>query len=202
MSLPNLPARIISARALTGGDVDVIQEDGRLTVSVAKQHDFNTVVALELDQPAMELPVVDSVGDSLTLDSTASASSEGEDANKPAPAANVVATTATDFDQGAFVRAVWRPKGEDKQPWLQIDFGEERTVSQLEMMEGKVGQSSTIKAFTVSARKGDGWEVVHTGSSVGHQLGIILKAPVTTDALRFDFQDFVRKVSLNAVNAY
>jgi alpha-L-fucosidase len=202
LSLPDLAAKVVSARCLTKGKATVKQVGGILTVTVTKTHEFDTIIALELDRPARELPVVASVGTSLTIGATATASSEGESSHKSAPASNVVATDAAEFDQGDYVRGVWRPKETDATPWLQIDFGGSKLVSQIALQEGKVGQESTVRAFTISARVGTDWKVVHKGASIGNNCGIVLDMPVTTDALRFDFQDFNRHVTLNLINAY
>jgi len=203
LSLPNLPAKVVSAKCLTGGEATVKQEDGTLTVSATTVDQIDTIIALELDQPAHKLSVVKSVGASLTIGATATASSEGTSNRKPAPASNVVATDATEFDQGDYVRGVWRPEmGKDDAPWMQIAFDGKKTVSQIHIQEGKVGQESTVSAFTISARDGKDWKVIYKGTSIGNNCGIVLDKPVVTDALRLDFKDFKRHVTLNLVNAY
>ncbi|MHC5068358.1 MAG: alpha-L-fucosidase [Planctomycetota bacterium] len=202
LTLPNLDATVVSARALTGGEATCAQTGDTLTVTASEQHAFNTIIALELDRPAMSVPVVESVSASHTLNAVATASSEGESSRKPAPAANVVATTAADFDQGAFVRAVWRHAANDQQPWLHVAFSEPKLVSQVQINEGKVGDISTVSAFTISAQTADGWQVVHRGDAIGHDYGVVLDTPVTTAALRFDFTKFKKHVTINAVNAY
>jgi alpha-L-fucosidase len=203
LTLPDLDAKVVGSRCLTDGTAIVRQADGKLSVTTSEQHAFDTIVVLELDRPAMELAVVESIGDNLTLDAVATASSEGVSRKEErALAKNVVATSATDFDQGAFVRAVWSPERADKAPWLQIALDGTKTVSQIEIREGKVGQSSTVRAFTISARNGKGWEVIYRGDGIGNTFGLVLDQPVRTDALRLDFQGFDRYVVLNSVNAY
>ncbi len=203
LSLPNLPAKVVSARCLTGGKVAVQQFGGKLNVTASQIHEFDTIIALELDCPAHKLPVVESVGASLTIGAKATASSEGTSSGKPAPASNVVASDATEFDQGDYVRGVWRPEmGKDDAPWLQITFDGIKTVRQIYIQEGKVGQASTVQAFTISARSGNDWKVVYEGTSIGNNCGIVLSKPVETDALRLDFQKFDQHVTLNLVNAY
>jgi alpha-L-fucosidase len=60
VSLPGLSRRVVRSRLLTGGQVDVKQADGRLTVFVpaASRQPLDTLVALELDGSAMELAAV------------------------------------------------------------------------------------------------------------------------------------------------
>ena len=65
LELPALPARVVSARALTGGEVEFQQTESGLTLRMpsASQDDINTLIALELDKSAMEItPVAVPVG--------------------------------------------------------------------------------------------------------------------------------------------
>jgi alpha-L-fucosidase len=61
LKLPNIPARILSAHLLTGGKVDVAQTASGIEISVAPSNrdPSNTVVVLELDSEATELPALE-----------------------------------------------------------------------------------------------------------------------------------------------
>ncbi|MCX6997002.1 MAG: alpha-L-fucosidase [Kiritimatiellaeota bacterium] len=57
LMLPPLPARIVKSRVLTGGEATVKQTEAGVEVSVpaANRQPMDTIVALELDQPALDL---------------------------------------------------------------------------------------------------------------------------------------------------
>lgn len=60
LALPAIPAKIIRARALTGGDVRLVQTDNGIEVSLplAQRSDMDTVLVFELDKPADEIEPV------------------------------------------------------------------------------------------------------------------------------------------------
>ena len=61
LRLPPIASKIISGKLLTGGPVTVRQTPAELEISVAPRdrNDADTVVALELDRPAGDLPALD-----------------------------------------------------------------------------------------------------------------------------------------------
>jgi alpha-L-fucosidase len=60
LRLPALPARVIAARRLAGGPVELAQDASGITLRVprARQDPVDTLVVLEIDRPAMELAPV------------------------------------------------------------------------------------------------------------------------------------------------
>lgn len=60
LKLPALPAKVLRASVVTGGEVNVSQTENGLELAVppAKRSDLDTVIALELDRPASALPLV------------------------------------------------------------------------------------------------------------------------------------------------
>jgi len=76
--LPPLPAKVVKATALTGGDVDVVQNDKELVVKLPKKYhnDFDTVIKLELDRAAFGIQPMPSENINLaSLNASAKASS-------------------------------------------------------------------------------------------------------------------------------
>lgn len=57
LTLPNLPAKILRASLLTGGDVSVQQTDSELRIAVPASacQPIDTIIQLELDRPAVEI---------------------------------------------------------------------------------------------------------------------------------------------------
>ncbi len=58
LTLPAVPKKILAASLLTGGKVEVQQKQSGLTIHVAPQdrRQIDTIVKLELDGPAMDIP--------------------------------------------------------------------------------------------------------------------------------------------------
>lgn len=52
--LPAIPAKIVRASVLTGGEISLKQSDGgiELFAPIAAREEMDTIVALELDSPA------------------------------------------------------------------------------------------------------------------------------------------------------
>ena len=78
LTLPPLPAKIVKSCVLTGGQASVKQSDAGVEIALPKsdRREIDTIVALELDKPAIEIqPIaVNPVGQSLTAGKTAKAS--------------------------------------------------------------------------------------------------------------------------------
>jgi alpha-L-fucosidase len=57
ITLPALPAKIVKSWAVTGGPAKVTQTDSGVEISVpkAKQQEIDTIIALELDKPAIDI---------------------------------------------------------------------------------------------------------------------------------------------------
>jgi alpha-L-fucosidase len=60
LSLPAIPAKIVRASVLTGGEVSLTQTDGgiELFVPPAARKEMDTIIALQLDSPVNALQTV------------------------------------------------------------------------------------------------------------------------------------------------
>ena len=79
MHLPELPAKIVKASVLTGGEVTVSQDDKGLIVKVPPRfhNEYDTVIKLEIDRNAFEIePMPSENVDFISMNATAAASSE------------------------------------------------------------------------------------------------------------------------------
>ena len=208
LTLPALPAKIEKAEVLDSSDtVSVSQADGRMTIKYAGAgqeipNPTDTIIKLTLDKKAMSLPVLTSVTGSMTIGASVTASSSGECAHKMTSPDAVVATSPAEFDDGAFVRSVWRSDRQDKTPWIEIKLKKGGLISQIAIKEGRYGGDSTVKAFSISLRSNGKWVEVYKGSKIGSAFAIVLPEPITADAIRLNFTDFSKFITLNAVNAY
>lgn len=80
LTLPVLPAKIVSARCLTGGDVTAKQTDSVLKISLTKQSPVESLVDLELDSNSMGIKPIETSkanAHSLSENATGSSSSIG-----------------------------------------------------------------------------------------------------------------------------
>jgi alpha-L-fucosidase len=208
ISLPDLSAKVVANRVLSGGTATVTQADGQLTVAIDPDerrgrafllHDFDTVIALELEVPAMTLPILDSVGPSLTVGAKADASSE-TDSDRTAQ--SLVASDLTEFSEGIFVKQTWSPDSHDEDPWVQLDLAAPTEVSQIAIQEGKYGSVGSVQAFTISLRVDGKWTTVYQGEKIGGSFGVILPNVHIADSVRLEFQRWEGRISINQINAY
>jgi alpha-L-fucosidase len=67
ITLPALPAKIVKSWALTGGEAKLKQTDSGIEISVpkAKQQDIDTIIAMELDKPAIDIAPIPGAGGKL-----------------------------------------------------------------------------------------------------------------------------------------
>ena len=63
VKLPNIPAKIVSAEVVGGGNAEVRQLESGIEISVASKYrnPNDTVIALKLDSPAMNIAAMDVV---------------------------------------------------------------------------------------------------------------------------------------------
>jgi alpha-L-fucosidase len=64
IKLPALPAKIVSAKLLTGGEVKASQTDKELSLTLAPKDpkEIDVIMKLELDKPAMDIAPIDTTG--------------------------------------------------------------------------------------------------------------------------------------------
>ncbi|VGO18037.1 alpha-L-fucosidase [Pontiella sulfatireligans] len=198
LQLPALPAKIVEVQRLNGKPVKAAQKNGQLMVVVptSSRDELDTVIALRLNQSIAEVPPIDTVRESLTVGAAVTSSS-----NKKEPASVIVASDATEFSEGIFVKSAWGPDKSDKTPWVKIAFKDAQSVQSLEIRQGKYG--SLVRSdmgYTVEVRQNGDWKEVCKGDRLNIETGIVLKEPVVCDAIRFSFDS--PSVSINSINAY
>lgn len=160
VQLPAIPAKVLAARLLTGGSVDFKQTDSGLIVRVpaANQDEIDTLVALELDRPALALaPIrVASPGASLAIGAKATAS-------------NVFQRTSAFGADKAFdddLDSRWATDAGTHKAWLEVDLGVAKTFSRVAIHEW-AGGGTRIQKFALQWKDGDEWQTICTGSTIG-----------------------------------
>ena len=173
LELPALPRAIKSAALLHGGRATVVQQNGKLTVSVdaAARDPIDTIVQLELDGSAMDLPAI-----SVSAPVKASAS-------------NIYRTNLPDhgaphaFDQDSTTR--WATDSGTKQAWIVRDFEKKTTVARVRIDEAI---AQRVRQFEFQYRDGAAWKTLFTGEKIGRNFTRTFPA-VTAQEFRLNILD-------------
>jgi alpha-L-fucosidase len=160
IEFPAISRKILTSSVLTGGKIKVVQTAKGFSVSVpVDQRDaLDTIVKLDLDGSAMEMPLTTSLNGSLTRWKTATASSEWKGPVGDHSAAMAVDGSSLTF-WGADVVA-----DATTNSWLEVDLGKPETFSSLKIEEYS---GKRIEAFSVQAWKDNAWAPILTGTSIG-----------------------------------
>ena len=157
LTLPAISRKVVASSLLTGGEVSVKQGNEGLVISVAPDHrrDIDTIVKLDLDGAASEIPPI----------TTQSSGSLG--VGKPATASNVFMKEpayAPDkaFDDDPGTR--WATDGGTKQAWLAVDLGKACTFDQIRIAEAC---GSRVQGFELQYQAGTEWKTIVRGTTIG-----------------------------------
>lgn len=173
VELPALPAKIESAALLDGEKVSASQQDGKLILEIptASLDAMDTIVKLELDRPAMDLPVMNLP------------------ANFKATASNVYQNDEADYGpQFAFdsdEQTRWATDSETKQAWIAVQFMTPRTVSHIRISEAYAGR---VKKFIFEYQDGNDWKTIFSGTTLGEKFERRFD-PVTATEFRLNILD-------------
>jgi alpha-L-fucosidase len=181
LALPALSAKIVSSRILTGGEATVKQTDGGIEIAVPKsdRQEIDTIVALELDKPAIEIApmTVNPAGESLTTGKKAKASNVYQNSKSHG------ADKAVDDDE----HTRWATDGSTGPCWLEVDLGKPQTFVRAVIQEC-VDFGVRVKAFELQYKDGDEWKTFHSGKGIGKNLEVKF-APVTARIVRLNITE-------------
>jgi alpha-L-fucosidase len=149
--LPAIPAKIMRASLLTGGKVQCQQTDAGITISVpaADRQEIDTIVKLELDKPALEIPAV-----SLSTGVKATASNVYKQQDEFA--------AESAFDNDPHTR--WATDQGTKQAWIAADYGRPVTFSGVGIQEAFAGR---VQKFEFQCKDGEQWRTLFSGAKIG-----------------------------------
>jgi len=156
IELPALPAKINSGMLLNGGKVEFSQNAGKFVVVVppSSLEPVDTIVKLELDRPALELPVLAS------------------DSGIKARASNVFQEDETEFGpQQAFdrdARTRWATDTGTKQAWIAADLGRPKTIEGVHIQEAAPYTGRILK-FEFQYCEGGAWKTIFSGTQMGER---------------------------------
>jgi alpha-L-fucosidase len=179
--LPPLPAKIVKSRVLSGGRADVKQSEAGVEIAVPKsdRQAIDTIVALELDRPALEIrPIaVNPAGESLTTGKRAKAS------NVYQSNGHYGAAQAVDDDENTR----WATDAKTGPCWLEVDLGKPQIFDRAVIQEC-VDYGVRVKAFELQAKDGDQWTTFYSGRGIGKNLEVKF-APVTARVVRLNITE-------------
>jgi alpha-L-fucosidase len=161
LALPAIPARITAARLLSGGPVQFQQTEAGITLTVpAAKHDaIDTLIALDIDRPAMEIAPVKVIRRSASLASGAKVT-----------ASNVFQKQESEYGpQAAFdddPDSRWATDGGTKQAWIAADLGQPRAVRRVRVVEAPP-YAGRVHKFEFQYREGEAWKTIFTGTTLG-----------------------------------
>jgi len=160
LELPAIPAKITAAKVQTGGQLRFQQTDCGITLTVpsADHAPIDTLVALDIDKPAMEIPAVKVAMHSASLTVGAKATASNIFQNN----AGYGADKAIDGD----METRWATDAGTKQASLDVNLGKPLTFSKVAIHEWKDG-GKRVRKFELQYRDGDDWKTIISGTSIG-----------------------------------
>lgn len=176
LTLPALPAKILKSSLLTGGNVQVKQSDDAVEISVPKsdRQPIDTIVVLELDKPAIDIPPI-----------AVAAHNHSLTAGKPATASNVyrnsndfAAKMAVDNDPSTR----WATDENTNQCWLEVDLGKPETFDHA-VIDECTDYGVRVKSFELQRQDGNNWVAFYKGQAMGKNLEVKFD-PVTAQRVR------------------
>jgi alpha-L-fucosidase len=175
LALPPIEPRIVRHRVLTGGEAVVTQTDVGIEVSLPAAHrdSIDTVIQLELDRPAGEIPVLlpTDTRPSLTTGKQATASNWYQQSGVYAP------DKAVDGDDGTR----WGCDYGTRSAWLEVDLGEPKPFASAWISE----PYDRVQEFELQVWRDGDWQTFHRGTTIGEDCTITFP-PVTGQRVRLN----------------
>lgn len=175
--IPGLEMKIKSCRLADGGKVKLIKQDGNNVIEFAGKDllPINTIVEIEMAGNVMDIKPMEIGSQSLSFNKKVTASSN------PNPNWNGISS----INNGDWVGHEWKPAKEDKTPWAEIDLDKPVKVSRAIIYES----GRAVKAFELQYQRGEVWETVYHGTTIGSKAEIKLPK-FTAQKVRLLLTDF------------
>ena len=170
--LPPIPKAVVSSSLLTGGDVCVKQskEGTAITVAPEHRHPIDTIVKLDLDGPASEIPPRSVPSGSVTTGKKIIASSVW-----PQPGYEPI--KAIDDDPATR----WGAGADTRSGWLQVDLGRPTTIDRVTILEAY----GRTRQFELEVKDGGDWRTCLKGTKIGESYSKQFH-PVTAQIVRLN----------------
>jgi len=172
IALPNIPAKIQRSSLVTGGKVAVRQSEAGITIKVSPpdRRENDTIVRLELDQPAGDIVPVSLPSGIKTSASNVYQRMEEYGSDKA-------------FDDNPYTR--WATDGGTKRAWVATEFAKPTTFDGVRIQEAVAGR---VQAFELQFKDGDAWNTIFSGTTIGGQFKKTFP-PVTAREIRLNILD-------------
>jgi alpha-L-fucosidase len=186
--LPDLPGKVLRAKVLTGGSAQVTQSGGQLTLSLkpktptfehgaeallprkdataAAEH-IDTIIALDLDRSAMEIPAME-------IPDLTSATASNNFQNQSDYSAQKA------FDGNPSTR--WATDSGTTTAWISLKFATPQRLGKIRIQEAYPGR---VQQFELLADTGTGWKRLSTGTALGADFRCSF-SPVMANGLRLN----------------
>lgn len=192
------PTRV--SELTSGKQIPFKIKNGELKLNMREitQNTPDTVIVLDLDSSAMDIPVIDMSPDKLLAQlKSVSASSYYNKRMKPQ---NVVSNKNWTFEAGIHAKYVWVAKPTVKPHWFQLDFKQSEKIAALTIAEPR-GRLNT-KKFNLQYMADGKWTTFFEGTTIGSNKHIIFK-PIETSKIRLNFLEIKKSApALEKFNAY
>ncbi len=176
ITLPPIPKKIIASSMLTDGNAKVKQSNEAIEVSVPKAHqqEIDTIIELQLDDPASEIAPVGMLSSSLAYGKKAKASNIFQNSSAYGPAKAVDDDPATR----------WATDAGTKQAWLEVDLGKSMMFNRAMVSE----EFDRVQKFELQYKDGEQWRTFTKGMKIGKKLELEF-SQVTARHVRLDILD-------------
>jgi alpha-L-fucosidase len=185
VELPALPRQVKSARLFTGQVVKADQAGGKLVLELPKAalDPIDTVVRLELDGSAMDIPAV----------SIASAGSIKASASNVFQKRTAQYGPQEAFDGEGDTR--WATDAGTKQAWIVADLGKPQRVTGVRVDEAL---EERVRQFEFQYRQADAWKTIFVGQKIGPDFLRKFEA-VTAQQFRLSILDATEGPTINEI---
>ncbi|MGQ9590826.1 MAG: alpha-L-fucosidase [Planctomycetota bacterium] len=169
LRLPPLPKKVVACSLLSGGEVEFRETGDALAIRVSPtdRDPADTVVRLDLDGPALEIPPIDA---------------------RPkvqATASNVYQRMPDFGPEAAFdgdLRSRWATDAGTHKAWISIEFERPKTIRGVRIREAYPGR---VRKFELQAKHGTEWKAFASGDGIGEDFSKEFP-PVAARALRLE----------------
>jgi alpha-L-fucosidase len=171
VTLPALPAKVLSAQMLQGAPVDCAEADGTLTISIPRGRRNlipAAIVELTLDQDALKLAPVSSAASiaSLSLGKPVEVSSVWPGRDKT----NLKPEFITDGDETTH----WAAEESARSAVITVDLGKESSVQKISFCDGPYRRT---RDYAIEALVGDKWQTLGEGTETNFSGTAEVKVP-------------------------
>jgi len=182
IELPDIPRKVADASLFNGDKVEFAQHDGKLrvTVPISQSRTVDTIVKLQLDGSAMNLPALEIPS------------------GFRAEASNIYHNQTNDygpqlaFDGDPSTR--WATDEGTEQAWVAVTLDSPRTLKSVTIYEAY----DRVRKFEFQWHDGDGWKTIFTGTTLGNGFHQQF-APVTGREFRLRVLDSTDGPTINEI---